>query len=93
MYLMEPVKERVKYFDEYAKLQDASNIKLLNYKVYSYEMDPNSQESATVELYYKIEVTDGDTKNVIEKDNVKWNAVKENNIWKIKAEFDTASGN
>lgn len=93
MYLMTPVKDRVKNFDEYAQLQAVSDIKLLNYKVYGYEMNPDNKELATVDLYYKIEVKDGETKQIIEKDNVKWNAVKENNIWKIKCDFDTSSGN
>ncbi len=93
MYLMEPIKNRVKGFDEYAKLQDTSNIKLLNYKVYSYAIDPSNKDLATVEVYYKIEVTNGDIKQVIEKDNVKWNAVKEYNVWKIKTEFETVSNN
>lgn len=93
MYLMVPVGDRVKDFDEYAELQATSNIKLLNYKVYGYAVDPGSKDSSTVDLYYKIEVTDGETKQVIEKDNVKWNAVRENNIWKIKAEFEASTNN
>lgn len=93
MYLMTPVADRVKDFDEFAELQATSNIKLLNYKVYGYEIDPSNKDQATVDLYYKIEITDGDTKKVIEKDNVKWNAVRENNIWKIKTQFDTAINN
>ncbi len=90
MYLMTPVNDRVKKFDEYAQLQAVSDIKLLNYKVYGYEVDPGNKELATVDLYYKIEVKNGETKQIIEKDNVKWNAVKENNIWKIKSDFDTS---
>ena len=91
MYLMEPVKDRVKDFEEYAELKAASNVKLLNYKVKSYEMDSINNDKALVELYYKIEVTEGETKQVVEKDNVMWTAVRENNIWKIKAEFDTTN--
>lgn len=93
MYLMAPVDDRVKDFDEFAELQATSNIKLLNYKVYGYTADQSSKDIATVDLYYKIEVTDGETKQVIEKDNVKWNAVRENNIWKIKAEFEKLANN
>lgn len=91
MYLMTPVGDREKDFDKYAKLQEASSIKLLNYKVYGYAMDQSNKDSATVDVYYKIEVTDGEAKQVIEKDNVKWDAVRESNIWKIKAKFDTAA--
>lgn len=93
MYLMAPVAERVQDFDEFAEIHATSNIKLLNYKVYGYEMDPSNNDLANVNLYYKIEVTNGETKQVIEKDNVKWNAVRENNIWKIKAQFDTEVNN
>lgn len=91
MYLMTPVEDRLEDFDEYAQLQAVSNIKLLNYKVYGYTADTADKNAAAVDLYYKIEVTDGGTKQVIEKDNVKWNAVRENNIWKIKPEFDTGA--
>ena len=93
MYLMEPVKDRVKDFDEYAELQATSPVKLLNYKVYSYEIDSSNKDLATVEVYYKIEVSNGDNKQIIEKDNVKWNAVREYNIWKIKADFETETVN
>lgn len=91
MYLMEPVKDRVKDFEEYSELKAASNIKLLNYKVKSYEMDLADKDKALVELYYKLEVSSGETKQIVEKDNVKWTAVRENNIWKIQAKFDTSS--
>lgn len=89
MYLMEPVNDRVKSFDEYSELKATSNIKLLNYNVKNYAIDPANKDRASVELYYKIEVADGDVKQVIEKDNIKWIAVRENNIWKIQAKFDT----
>lgn len=91
MYLMEPVKERLKDFDDYAQLKATSNIKLLSYKVHGYTMDAVNNDVATVDLYYKIEATNDDAKEVIEKDNVKWNAIRENNIWKIKPQFDTAN--
>ncbi len=91
MYLMIPVEDRVKDFDKFAELQEASNIKLLNYKVYSYTADSSDKNMATVDLYYKIEVTDGENKQSVEKDNVKWKAVREGNIWKIKAEFETSA--
>lgn len=90
MYLMEPAGDRVKDFGEYSQLKATSNIKLLNYKVYGYEMVQNSKDNATVDVYYKIEVTNGDTKHIIEKDNVKWDAIREKNIWKINAEFETS---
>lgn len=89
MYLMEPVKDRVKDFEEYSELKASSNIKLLNYKIKGYAMDPADNNKAAVELYYKLETAEGETKNIVEKD-VKWTAVRENNIWKIKAEFDTS---
>ena len=88
MYLMESVKDRLKSFDEYAELKATSNIKLLSYKVHGYTMDTTNKDVATVDLTYKIEVTNNDTKEVIEKNNVKWQAIRENNIWKIKSQFD-----
>ncbi|HHZ00197.1 MAG TPA: hypothetical protein GYA03_03770 [Tissierellia bacterium] len=86
-YLMTPFEDRVKDFDEFAKLQEESNIKLLNYKVYGYEIDANNSDKAYVTLYYKIEVNKGDTKEIIEKDQVKWQAVREYKIWKIRPDF------
>lgn len=93
MYLMEPVADRVKDFDEYEELKSASNIKLLNYKVYGYEMDSNNKNIAKVDVYYKIEVTNGEAKQIIEKDHVKWDAIREYNIWKIKSKFETEIAN
>ena len=92
-YLMTPVADRVKDFDEFVKLREEDNIKLLNFKVYGYEIDANDNNKANVSLYYKIEVKNGDTTEVIEKDNVVWQAIKELNIWKIKADFHRTDGN
>ncbi|MGB4438800.1 MAG: putative glycoside hydrolase, partial [Sedimentibacter sp.] len=88
MYLMTPVEEREKSFDAFTETIEASNIALLNYKVYNYEMDASDNNKATVNLYYKIELKNGETSEIIEKDNVKWQAVRENNIWKIKINFE-----
>jgi len=92
-YLMTPVADRVKDFDEFVKLREEDSIKLLNFKVYGYEIDTNDNNKANVSLYYKIEVKNGDTTEVIEKDNVVWQAIKELNIWKIKADFHRTDGN
>lgn len=88
MYLMTPVNDREKDFDSFSETLEASNIKLLNYKVYGYEMDSSDNNKAAVNLYYKIELKNGETSAIIEKDNVKWQAVREKNIWKIKADFN-----
>ena len=85
MYLMTPVNDREKTFDSFVETQEASKEKLLSYKVLGYEMDGNDENKAMVELYYKVELKNGDNSEIIEKDNAKWEAVKENNIWKIKA--------
>ncbi len=87
-YLMTPVADRVSDFDEFVKIREEDNIKLLSYKVYGYEMDANDSNKANVSLYYKIEVKNGDTVQVIEKDDVVWKAVRELNIWKVKADFE-----
>lgn len=84
MYLMTPVDDRVDDFDEFVELQEKNNIKLLSSKVHGYEMD--GKDRANVSLSYKIEVENGDTTEIIEKDVV-WESVREGNIWKIRAEF------
>ncbi|MDW5300676.1 MAG: putative glycoside hydrolase [Sedimentibacter sp.] len=88
MYLMTLVEDRQKSFDAFTETLEASSIRLLSYKVYNYEMDASSNNKATVNLDYKIELKNGETSEIIEKDDVKWQAVRENNIWKIKAEFE-----
>nr|WP_312578399.1 putative glycoside hydrolase [Sedimentibacter sp.] len=88
MYLMIPIADRDKDFDKFKETEEKSNIKLLNYKVYDYEMDSKDENLATVNLYYKYEKTTGDTSEVIEKDNVKWTAIREKGIWKIKSNFN-----
>ncbi|HQC69890.1 MAG TPA: hypothetical protein PL049_03295, partial [Sedimentibacter sp.] len=60
----------------------------LSYKVYGYEMDANDSNKANVSLSYKIEVKNGDTTEIIEKDNAKWQAIRELNIWKVKVNWD-----
>ncbi|HBC31335.1 MAG TPA: hypothetical protein DC024_08865 [Clostridiales bacterium] len=92
-YLMTPVADRVKDFDEFVKFQEEDNIKLLNFKVYGYEIDANDNNKANVSIYYKIEVKNGDTTEIIEKDDAVWQAIKELNIWKIKAGFHRTDGN
>lgn len=87
IYLMTPVAERTDNFDDFAKLQEENSIKLLSYKVNGYEMDSSDNNKAKVSLYYKIEVQNGDAKEIIEKDT-EWQAVREANIWKIKADFE-----
>lgn len=86
-YLMTPLSDRVKEFDEFAKLQEESNIKLLNFRVYDYVINAEDKDKASVSLYYKIEVNEGDTTEIIEKDKAQWQAVRENKIWKIKPDF------
>ena len=92
-YLMTPSTDRVKDFDEFVRLQEEDDIKLLGFKIYGYEMDANDKNKADVSLYYKIEIKKGDATEIIEKDNAVWQAVKELNIWKIKADFDKTAGN
>ena len=93
MYLMSPVADRLEDFNEYAQLQAVSNVKLLSYEIYGYTVDPTDRNLASVDLYYKVEVGNGEAKQVVEKDNVKWDALKEHNIWKIKPKFDVPESN
>lgn len=88
MYLMTPLSDRVKDFDEYQKSEEASPIKLLNYKVIGYTMDSTNEDKAMVELSYKYELTKDGVTETIEKENTLWEAVREYNIWKVKAKFD-----
>lgn len=88
MFLMTPISDRDKDFDKFKEVEESSNVKLLNYKVYGYEMDSNDENIATVELYIKYEKTSGDVSEVVEKDNEKWTAIKEKGIWKIKNNFN-----
>lgn len=87
MYLMTPIKDRDKDFHKFQQLEEKSKIRLISYKVNSYEIDSSDKNKALVDLYYKYEITDGDTTKIIEKDNAKWEAIKEKGIWKIKVNF------
>ena len=88
MYLMTPLEDRVKDFDEYQKIEESSQIKLLSYKVIGYTIDSANKDKATVELSYKYEITKDGASEIIEKENANWDAVRENNIWKVKAKFE-----
>lgn len=87
MYLMTPLGDREKDYDEYVKKEEASTIKVLTYKVNGYTMDSSDNNKATVDLRLKYEVTENGAANVVEKEDAKWTAVREKGIWKIKAEF------
>jgi hypothetical protein len=88
MYLMTPIEDREEDFDNFVSSQEQSNIELLNFKVYSYEMDEEDEDKAIVSLYYKYEKNNEGTTEIVEKDNVEWEAVREKNIWKIKNDFN-----
>jgi len=88
MYLMTPIADREKDFDKYKEKEEKSTVKILNYKIHGYEMDSKDKNLAIVDLYYKYEKTTGASTEVIEKDNVKWTAIREKGIWKIKSNFN-----
>ncbi len=88
MYLMTPIADRDKDFDEFKKIEEKTDIKLLNYKIYGYEIDSKDENLAIVDLYIKYEKTSDGESEVVEKDNVKWTAIKEKGIWKIKSNFN-----
>lgn len=87
MYLMTPVKGRDNDFEVFRKKDEAAGIKLSSYKVLGYNIDGNDKNSATVNLRLKYEVTKDGNAEVVTKDNVTWNAIKEKGIWKVKPEF------
>jgi len=88
MYLMTPIGNRDKDYDKFQETENASGIKLLSYKVYGYEINSEDKNVASVNLYYKCEKINGSVTEIVEKDNVKWVAIKENGIWKIKNNFN-----
>jgi hypothetical protein len=88
MYLMTPIADRDKDFDKFKEVEEKSSIKLLNYKVNGYEIDADDKNIAIVDLYCKYEKTSGDKSEVIENDNIKWTAIKEKGIWKVKSNFN-----
>ncbi len=85
---MTPIADRDKDFDEFKKIEEKTDIKLLNYKIYGYEIDSKDENLAIVDLYIKYEKTSDGESEVVEKDNVKWTAIKEKGIWKIKSNFN-----
>lgn len=87
-YLMTPLADRAKDFDEFQKSEETSPINLLSYKVNGYTIDSTDKDKAIVDLNYKYEITKDGEPQTIEKENIKWEAVRENNIWKIKAKFE-----
>ena len=87
MYLMTPIKDREQDFEIFRTKDENAGIKLSSYKVLGYSIDKNDKNSATVSIRYKYQITKDGATQVIEKDNVTWNAVKERGIWKVKAEF------
>lgn len=88
MYLLTPIDNRSESFDEFRKLEMENNRKLVSYDIYDWEYTDSSSESAIIDLYYKYEIPNGEEKEIIEVDHVKWKAVLENNIWKIKKSLD-----
>jgi hypothetical protein len=85
---MTPIADRDKDFDKFKEVEEKSSIKLLNYKVNGYEIDADDKNIAIVDLYCKYEKTSGDKSEVIENDNIKWTAIKEKGIWKVKSNFN-----
>lgn len=88
MYLMTPIKDRDSDFDKFLEIQEKNEIVLKSYKIYGYEINSKDNNKAIVDLYYKYEtLVDGKVK-IVEKDHAKWQAVKENGIWKIEENFN-----
>lgn len=88
MYLMTPVSERENDFDKFIEEQEKSNIDLVSYEIIKYTMDNYDSNLADVELNLKYKIIAGEKEEIIEKENILWKAVREKNIWKIKAEFE-----
>ncbi|MDF2678497.1 MAG: hypothetical protein K0Q97_2849, partial [Bacillota bacterium] len=87
MYLMTPIKDRDSDFDKFLEIQEKSEIALKNYKIYGYEINKKDTNVALVDLSYKYETLVDGKVQTVEKDHVKWQAIKENGIWKIQENF------
>jgi hypothetical protein len=84
---MTPIKDRDSDFDKFLEIQEKSEIALKNYKIYGYEINKKDTNVALVDLSYKYETLVDGKVQTVEKDHVKWQAIKENGIWKIQENF------
>lgn len=89
MYLLTPINDRPKDFDEFVTLVKENNYKLSSYQIYGWEYTDNNSSTALIDLYYKYEVIKENGNEIIEADHVKWEAILENNIWKIRKVLDS----
>jgi len=81
LYLLTPINKRSESYDVFDNEFDNSKHKLINYSVLDYNIiDENNAE---VSLSYKYIIKEDDKEFEVNNENVKWNVIKENNIWKV----------
>lgn len=84
VFLLTPVEERTDNFDVYYEDMTTDQYDLIDYDTFGYEV---SGDTAKVNVYYKYQITEGDTTRYIENDQDAWNLVKEEGIWKVKRDI------
>ncbi len=89
MYLLTPINDRPEDFDEFVTMVKENNYKLSSYQIYGWEYNDNNSSTALIDLYYKYEVVNENGNEIIEKDHAKWEAILENNVWKIRKVLDS----
>lgn len=81
LYLLTPINKRSESYDVFDNEFDNSKHKLISYSVLDYSIiDENNAE---VLLSYKYIIKENDKEFEVNNENVKWNVIKENNIWKV----------
>ena len=80
VFLLTPVEDRTDNFDVYYEEMTTDKYDLIDYDTLGYEV---SGDTAKVEVYYKYQVTEGETARYIENSKDVWKLVKEEGIWKV----------
>jgi hypothetical protein len=80
VFILTPVEDRTDNFDVYYDEMTTDKYDLIDYDTLGYEV---SGDTAKVTVYYKYQVSEGETTKYIENNQDVWNLVKEEGIWKV----------
>lgn len=80
VFLLTPVNDRTDNFDVFYEEMTTDKYDLIDYDTKGYEV---TGDTAKVNVYYKYQVTEGESSSYIENDQDVWNLAKEEGIWKI----------
>lgn len=83
LYLVTPIEERVKDFDEFSEIMNNLETKLIDYEIYEWEYVTEDKKNATIEVYLKYKTTTAEGSE-IEEYNTKLSIILENDLWKVK---------